>query len=89
MFSFFFIVVPDKEKLYGDKRDNSIRPRRFEEGDEYLRNFVFNFVNYPKMTIMLPYNDANIEHICYTRLDNTLSDTSNISQKLFPDAFTR
>lgn len=66
-----------------------IYTRRFEEGDEYLRNFVFNFVNYPKLTIMLPYNNANIEHICYTRLDSSLSDTSNISQKLFSDEFTR
>ena len=39
-----------------------IYTRHFEEGDEYLRNFIFNFVNYPKLKITLPYNDTNIEH---------------------------
>ena len=66
-----------------------IYTQKYEEGDEYLRNFIFNFVNHPKMKILLPYNGANIEHVCYTRLVNTATDNSDVSEKLFPDQFTR
>jgi len=66
-----------------------IYTRHFEEGDEYLRNFIFNFVNYPKLKVTLPYNDANIEHNAHITLLKTIEDTSNIPQKLFPDQFTR
>ncbi len=66
-----------------------IYTQKYEEGDEYLRNFVFNFVNHPKMKILLPYNGSNIEHICYTRLANNVTDNSDVSEKLFADQFTR
>lgn len=66
-----------------------IYTQKYEEGDEYLRNFIFNFINYPKMTVNLPYNGANIEHVCYTRLVNNVTDNSDVSEKLFPDQFTR
>ena len=66
-----------------------IYTQRYEEGDEYLRNFIFNFINHPKMKILIPYNGSNIEHICYTRLSNTATDNSDVSEKLFPDQFTR
>jgi len=66
-----------------------IYTRKYEEGDEYIRNFIFNFVNYPRMTVTIPYNGANIEHVCYTRLNSTVSDNSDVPNKLFPDQFTR
>lgn len=66
-----------------------IYTQKYEEGDEYLRNFIFNFVNHPKMKILIPYNGANIEHVCYTRLTNTATDNSDVSEKLFADQFTR
>ena len=66
-----------------------IYTKRYDEGDEYLRNFIFNFVNHPQMTVELPYNGANIEHICYTRLNNTVTDNSDVSEKLYFDEFTR
>lgn len=66
-----------------------IYTRKYDEGDEYLRNFIFNFVNYPQMKVLLPYNGANIEHVCYTRLSSSVVDNSDISEKLFPDQFTR
>lgn len=66
-----------------------IYTQRYEEGDEYLRNFIFNFVNHPKMKILIPYNGSNIEHVCYTRLNTSATDNSDVSEKLFPDEFTR
>jgi hypothetical protein len=66
-----------------------IYTQKYDEGDEYLRNFIFNFVNYPQMKVLLPYNGSNIEHVCYIRLSNTATDNSDVSEKLFADQFTR
>ena len=66
-----------------------IYTQRYEEGDEYLRNFIFNFVNMPKMKILIPYNGSNIEHICYARLNPNAQDNSDVPEKKFPDQFTR
>ena len=66
-----------------------IYTQKYEEGDEYLRNFIFNFVNHPKMKVNLPYNGANIEHVCHVRLTSSVTDNSDVSEKLFPDQFTR
>ena len=66
-----------------------IYTRYFEEGDEYLRNFIFNLVNFPKLEITLPYNDANIISEAYIELLPKASDTSGISERLFADQFTR
>lgn len=60
-----------------------------DEGDEYVRNFIFNIVNHPKMKVLLPYNNTNIEHVCFLRLDGTVSDNSDITEHLFADEFTR
>lgn len=66
-----------------------IYTRLYEEGDEYLRNFIFNFVNYPKLTVTLPYNESNIEHNANITLIKTVEDNSDIAQRLFPDQFVR
>ena len=63
--------------------------RYFQEADEYIRNFIFNFINYPKLKIEIPYNNANIEHISNVRLDPTIADNSDISERLAPGSFTR
>ncbi len=57
--------------------------------DEYLRNFLFNIVNSPKLTVELPYNGANIEHVCNMRFQQRVSDGSDIPLRLFPDQFRR
>lgn len=66
-----------------------IYTKRYDEGDEYLRNFIFNFINYPQMKVEIPYNDAKLVHVCYARLDGTAVDNSDVAEKLFPDEFTR
>lgn len=62
---------------------------KYEEGDEYLRNFIFNFVNSPKLTVVLPYNGVNYQHNANVTLLSPVEDNSDIAQRLFPGQFTR
>lgn len=66
-----------------------IYTRYFGEADEYTRNFIFNFINYPKLHIEVPYNNANIVHDCTVRLESTVSDSSDIPERLISGQFTR
>jgi hypothetical protein len=66
-----------------------IYTKGFSEGDEYLRNFVFNFVNHPKLIINIPYNKVNLKHTANVRISSTITDTSDIPQRLFSGQFTR
>jgi hypothetical protein len=67
----------------------SIYTKTFIEGDEYLRNFIFNFVNHSRMAITIPYNNINFKHTANVRINSTVTDTSDIPQRLFPGQFTR
>ena len=60
-----------------------------KEADEYLRNFIFNFINLPNLKITIPYNNMNVEHYSTIHLGNTVYDNSDVAEKLFPDQFTR
>ena len=66
-----------------------IYTKTYEEGDEYVRNFLFKLINNPKLIIEIPYNDLNIKHVANIRVLETVSDTSDISEHLFPGQFTR
>ena len=66
-----------------------IYSRYYEEADEYIRNFIFNFINFPKLKIEIPYNDAKIEHVSNVRLEQTVVDNSDIAERLAPGQFTR
>ena len=61
----------------------------FAEADEYMRNFVFNIINYPNLHIEIPYNDANVIHDSTLLLESTISDTSDIPERLISGQFTR
>lgn len=66
-----------------------IYTRYAEEADEYLRNFVYNIVNYPRLEIEIPYNNENVLHTCTMSLLNTAEDNSDIAERLVPGQFTR
>lgn len=66
-----------------------IYTKYYEEGDEYLRNFIFNIVNSPRFDVVVPYNDRNEVHKGTMTLVPTISDNSDIAQRLFPGQFTR
>lgn len=59
------------------------------EADEYLRNFIFNFINYPRLKINIPYQGMNVQHVADIHLDSTIADNSDIKEHLFADAFVR
>lgn len=61
----------------------------FEEADEYIRNFVFNLINYPKLSIEIPYNNSNILHNSNIQLESTIADNSDIPERLIAGQFTR
>ena len=42
--------------------------RTMEEADEYVRNFLFNLINYPKVGISIPYNNSNLFYTSYLTL---------------------
>lgn len=62
---------------------------KMAEADEYLRNFVFNFVNYPNVKIEIPYNDCKLIHESTVYLSEEIEDNSDIPQRLVPGQFTR
>lgn len=66
-----------------------IYTKGYAEGDEYLRNFIFNFVNHPKLLVTIPYNKVNFQHTANVRISSTVTDTSDIPQRLFSGQFTR
>ena len=61
----------------------------FSEADEYARNFIFNFINYPNVLIEIPYNDCKLVHESTVYIDEEYEDTSDIPQRLVPGEFTR
>lgn len=60
-----------------------------EEADEYIRNFVFQIINYPAMEIQIPYNGSNLEYTSYMSLVNQITDNSDVAERLIPGQFTR
>lgn len=63
--------------------------RYFKEADEYVRNLVFNIINYPQLTVILPYQSADIRHDSTIRLTTDIEDNSAIPERLIPGQFTR
>lgn len=63
--------------------------KKFEEADEYMRNFVFNIINFPNIEIEIPYNGAKYIHKSTLSLEQSISDTSDIPERLVSGQFTR
>ena len=63
--------------------------RYFAEADEYVRNFIFNLINYPTVHIEIPYNDAKIIHDSTIILESGVADNSDIKERLISGQFTR
>lgn len=64
--------------------------RYYQEADEYMRNFIFNIINYPKLEILIKYYNSNIEHVANILPGQTITDnSSSTSERLFPGQFTR
>ena len=66
-----------------------IYTRHFSESEDYVRSFIFNLINYPKLQIEIPYNNARIIHNSHIRLNADIQDNSDIPERLMPGQFTR
>ena len=55
----------------------------------FVRNFIFNLINYPKMQIQIPYNSYNEKKYCSITLNADVQDNSDIPERLAPGQFTR
>lgn len=63
--------------------------KNFDECDEYVRDLIFKFLNHPKLTIVVPYNNINYTHTFTMWLDQEVEDNTDIPQRLFKGQFTR
>lgn len=67
-----------------------IYTKTYEDGEEYVRNFLFKLINNPQIIIDIPYNgQQNLRNTAYIRVADTVSDTSSISERIFSGQFTR
>lgn len=76
---------------------------RYEaEAEEYVRNFLFNLINYPELTVEIPYNgltrNANTSgegaglpfvHRSNIQVIPEIANNSDIPERLIPGQFTR
>ena len=60
-----------------------------EEADEYIRNIVFNIINYPVVKISIPYHDLGITHDSNIRLASDVEDNSDVPERLITGQFRR
>jgi len=67
----------------------NVYTRKYREADAYMRELVFNLVNYPRLTITIPYNDVNIEHTCSIEMSTAVEDNSSIPERMVVGQFTR
>ena len=58
-----------------------------EEIDEYVRSFLFKLINNPVIKVKIPYNGTDIEHIANIRVLSNISDTSDITERIFTGQF--
>lgn len=66
-----------------------IYARYYEEADEYTRNLLFNLINYPVITVQIPYENIGREHNASMRIVQTIDDNSSSQERLLFGQFTR
>jgi hypothetical protein len=59
------------------------------EADEYVRQFLFKLINNPQIIVEIPYNNYVVKHTANLRVLNSVADTSDIPNHLFPGQFYR
>ena len=63
--------------------------RYLKEGDEYMRNLIFNIVNFPSFTVSMNYGGYEFEHDSSIELSADIEDNSGVSERLITGQFTR
>lgn len=61
-----------------------------QEADQYIRNLIFNIINYPTMKIQIPYDlSSYLTHYANIRVASNVEDNSAIPERMVPGLFTR
>ena len=60
-----------------------------KEADEFVRNLIFNIINFPVVTIKIPYNNADIEHDSSLQLQGEIEDNSDVPERIVSGQFYR
>lgn len=63
--------------------------RYYKEADEYMRNIIFNLVNFPMLQVEIPYEGIDIQHDSSIRIVSEVEDNSAINERLSLGQFTR
>lgn len=64
--------------------------RQLSEADDYVRNLVFNIINFPSLEVHVPYRDCDIKHKASIQLAaQEVADNSSIPERLITGQFTR
>lgn len=66
-----------------------IYARYQEEADEYIRNIVFNIINYPVVKIEIPYYELGLTHVSNIRIASDVEDNSDVPERLVTGQFKR
>lgn len=66
-----------------------IYTRYQKEADEFVRNLIFNLINFPTLTIRVPYNSAEIDLDSTIILQGEVQDNSDVPERIIPGQFTR
>lgn len=61
----------------------------FEDTDMYIRNFVFNIINYPSFQVVIPFSKVDYVHNAKMRLASNVMDNSDIPELLIKGEFFR
>ena len=63
--------------------------RYYDEADEFVRNLVFNFINFPSLKVVIPYLGEDIEHNSSITLAQEVEDNSDVPERFIQGNFTR
>lgn len=61
----------------------------YEEADAYMREIVFNLINYPKVNVTVPYDNVNLTQSSAISIGSQVTDNSSIPERLISGQFTR
>lgn len=67
----------------------NVYTRKYQEADAYMRELVFNFINYPKLEITIPYHGSDIIHRSSIEIAANVEDLSSIPERMVTGQFTR
>lgn len=67
----------------------NVYTRKYQEADAYMRELVFNLINYPKIEITIPYHGSDIIHESSIDISSGVQDLSSIPERMVSGQFTR